>query len=432
MNKQKVNIITLGCSKNLVDSEYLLHKLKNAGFDVYHDSNETDFDYVLINTCGFIGDAKEESIEMILNYAEEKQNGNIKKLIVFGCLSQRYSKELINEIPEADAFFGAYDQNNILKYLNLKPDKTNNRFLTTPQHFAYLKLSEGCDRTCSFCAIPLIKGKYKSRNIDDVIKEATLLAKQNVKELILIAQDLTYYGIDLYKKPVINKIVNELSLIDGIEWIRLHYTYPVNFPESLIDEIASNDKVCKYLDIPVQHISDNILKRMRRNITKKETIKLLEKIKNKIPDISLRTTLMVGFPGESSNDFNELKEFVKDFQFDRLGVFQYSHEEDTYAYLNYKDDIPESIKCARHNEIMKIQEKISFNKNTNRIGNTYKVLVDRKEGDYFIGRTQYDSPEVDNEVIIKANSVKTGEFYNVIITDAEAYDLFGVVKENNF
>jgi ribosomal protein S12 methylthiotransferase len=430
LKQNKINIITLGCSKNLVDSEVLLSQLKGNDMDATHESEKDDANIIVINTCGFIDNAKQESIDTILQYVDEKEAGRIDKLYVTGCLSHRYKDELENEIPQVDAYFGTLELPNLLKTLgaDYKHELIGERLTTTPQHFAYLKISEGCNRPCSFCAIPLMRGKHVSKSIEQIVTEAQNLAKNGTKELMLIAQDSTYYGIDLYGERKLKELLEALSEIEGIEWIRLHYAYPSQFPTEILPVMASKQSICKYLDMPVQHISDNVLKQMRRGITKRKTYEVLNEIKEKVPGISLRTTLLVGHPGETEADFEELKQFVKDFQFDRLGVFTYSHEENTHAH-SFEDDVPDHIKKTRAAEIMAIQEEISLEKNKLKIGTTLKVLFDRKEGEYFIGRTEADSPEVDNEVLVEAKNqyVKIGDFANVLITSAESFDLMGTV-----
>ena len=421
---EKINIITLGCSKNLVDSENLMGQLKINNFDVVHESDE-DADIVIINTCGFIDDAKEESINTILQAVKDKSQGFLKKVYVMGCLSERYKTNLENEISDVDGFFGVSELSEIIEELGgkYKNELIGERSLTTPSHYAYLKISEGCNRNCSFCAIPLIRGKHISKSVETIIKEANILAGKGVKELILIAQDLTYYGLDLYKERKLAFLLEELVKIKSIKWIRLHYTYPSGFPEDVIEVIAKYDKICNYIDIPLQHISDNLLKSMKRNITGQQTKNLINKIRAKIPDSAVRTTLISGYPGETENDFEDLKEFIKEFRFERLGVFTYSHEEDTAAF-ELIDDVPAQTKQDRADEIMMIQQDISREINSNKIGKIFKVVIDNVEGDYYIGRTQFDSPEVDNEVLINFDNLhKIGEFYKVIITSAEDYDL---------
>ncbi len=428
MSKKKINIITLGCSKNLVDSEVLMRQLGND-YIISHDSN-TDADIQVVNTCGFIGDAKEESIETILQLTKAKSNGLTSKVFVTGCLSQRYKEDLKKEIPDVDGFFGVNDLPEILKALDvdLKKELLGERLITTPKHYAYLKISEGCDRNCSFCAIPLIRGKHISKPIEELIAETEFLAKKGVKEIILIAQDLTYYGLDIYNKREIANLVNKLSMVEGIEWIRLHYAYPAGFPLDLIEEMKTNPKVCNYLDIPLQHISNHILKSMRRSHNQEATIKLIEKFRKSMPEASLRTTLIVGYPGETEDDFNELYNFVEKYKFDRLGVFQYSEEEDTAAY-ELEDDVPDQTKQDRSDKLMMLQQQISLENNKNKIGNTYKVLIDRLENGYFVGRTEFDSPEVDNEVLITENRIKLkiGDFYKVKITKADFFDLYATL-----
>jgi len=422
--QEKINIITLGCSKNLVDSENLMGQLKINNFDVVHESDE-DADIVIINTCGFIDDAKEESINTILQAVKDKSQGFLKKVYVMGCLSERYKTNLENEISDVDGFFGVSELSEIIEELGgkYKNELIGERSLTTPSHYAYLKISEGCNRNCSFCAIPLIRGKHISKSVETIIKEANILAGKGVKELILIAQDLTYYGLDLYKERKLAFLLEELVKIKSIKWIRLHYTYPSGFPEDVIEVIAKYDKICNYIDIPLQHISDNLLKSMKRNITGQQTKNLINKIRAKIPDSAVRTTLISGYPGETENDFEDLKEFIKEFRFERLGVFTYSHEEDTAAF-ELIDDVPAQTKQDRADEIMMIQQDISREINSNKIGKIFKVVIDNVEGDYYIGRTQFDSPEVDNEVLINFDNLhKIGEFYKVIITSAEDYDL---------
>ena len=428
----KINIVTLGCSKNLVDSEKLMGQLNaSSGIEVVHDSDDTDAGTVVINTCGFIHDAKEESVETILNFIKAKEAGLIDNVYVMGCLSERYKKDLEKEIREVDRYFGVNDLEEIVRTLGVdyKKELIGERQLTTPKHYAYLKISEGCDRTCSFCSIPLIRGKHKSRPIEELIHEAGILASKGVKELILIAQDLSYYGLDIYKEQKLTFLVNELSKIDGIEWIRLHYTYPANFPVEILALMATNEKVCRYIDIPIQHINDGVLSKMRRASDTKSTIDLLHRFRKEVPGVAIRTTMLVGHPGEGEKEFEELKEFIKDFRFDRLGVFPYSHEEGTYGFQHFKDEIPENIKQQRADELMQIQEGISAELNKTKIGKEFKVLIDREEGGYFIGRTEFDSPEVDNEVLINKDDKELipGNFYPVKITKATEYDLFGEV-----
>jgi ribosomal protein S12 methylthiotransferase len=425
----KVNIVTLGCSKNLVDSEHLLKQFEANGLEVSHDSNEPS-DIVIINTCGFILDAKEESISMIMDYVEAKNRGDIQKLYVMGCLSARYKKDLIKEIPEVNRFFGKFDFDEIIRELGIQKrrDLLFDRKLTTPSHFAYLKISEGCDRKCAFCAIPQFTGKHISVSIEKLIEEAQNLARMGVKELLLIAQELTYYGIDLYGERRLPELINKLSEIEGIEWIRLHYSYPSKFPLELLTVMRENPKVCKYLDIPFQHIADNVLDNMRRNINGKQSRELIRKIREEVPGIALRTTMMVGFPGETEEDFQELLEFIKEMKFDRLGVFPYSHEDDTWAAKKYTDEIPQEIKQERADWLMEIQQSISEELTARKVGQILKVIVDSEEGEYFIGRTEFDSPEVDGEVLIKFNQkINIGEFYKVLITSNNMFDLFGEI-----
>ena len=431
MQKNRIDIITLGCSKNLVDSEKLIRQFKEIGYDVYHDSDNVKGEVVIINTCGFIGDAKEESINMILNFCQAKKARKIKRLYVMGCLSQRYAPELIEEIPEVDGFFGKFDWEKIVAEVGGEYNEAlaNSRELTTPSHYAYLKISEGCNRTCAYCAIPIITGKYKSRPIEDLVDEARGLAQMGVKELQLIAQDLTYYGLDIYKSYQLPTLVEELSKIEGIEWIRLHYAYPAHFPYDLLPVMAQNEKVCKYLDIALQHVSNNMLSRMHRNVTKEQTYELIDRIRREVPGIHLRTTLMVGFPGETEEDFNELMEFVKFARFERMGAFTYSEEEGTYSAENYTDDIPEDVKQNRLDRLMALQAEISADINAAKEGETMKVIVDREEPDYYIGRTQFDSPEVDPEVLISKDKIlQTGQFYTVKINSSSNYELFGSVE----
>ena len=431
LRQDKVNVITLGCSKNLVDSENLITQLKANDYDVIHDSNE-DANVIIINTCGFIDLAKEESINTIVQYAEIKSNGCIDKLYVTGCLSQRYKDDLEKEIPEVDAYFGTLELPGLLAKLNAdyKHDLIGERSLTTPQHFAYMKISEGCNRTCSFCAIPLMRGKHISRTIESLITEAKHFASIGVKELVLIAQELTYYGLDLYKKRALPELLDALCEVEGITWIRLHYAYPSKFPREIFDTMAKQPKVCNYLDIPLQHASDTVLERMKRQTTRQEQKELIEYARTVVPDIAIRTTFLVGFPGETEEEFQDLCDFVEEMKFDRVGVFQYSHEEDTSGYL-FVDDVSPEDKAERANRIMDIQQSISFEHNQKRVGKIMKVLFDRKEGEYFVGRTEYDSPEVDNEVLVDAKDqyIRIGDFANIEITDAEEYDLYGKVVE---
>ena len=428
--KTKINIITLGCSKNLVDSEVLMGQLEANDISVAHQSDEKS-NIIVINTCGFIEDAKQESIDTILQYVEAKKKGIIEKVFVMGCLSERYKNALKKDIPEVDGFFGVTELPEIIDSVGAKHKKEfYNRIITTPSHYAYLKIAEGCDRKCSFCAIPLIRGKHISKPIEKIVSEAENLVAKGIKELILIAQDLTYYGIDIYKKQKLAQLITGLEKIPGLEWIRLHYTYPTSFPDEILDVIAASSKVCNYIDIPLQHITDNILKSMKRGISGDETKKLIDKIRRKIPNIAIRTTMMLGYPGETEKNFNELSDFVQKYKFDRLGVFTYSAEEDTFANT-LNDDVPQLIKQQRADKIMEIQEKISFELNNQKIGKTFKVLFDKEEGDYFVGRTEFDSPEVDNEVLVKKHNseIIPGNFYNVKIVKADYFDLFGQIEK---
>ena len=421
-------MITLGCSKNVYDSEVLMRQLVANKMEVEHESEKKDANIVVINTCGFIDNAKEESINKILAQAERKEAGMIDKLYVTGCLSERYKPDLEKDIPNVDQYFGTTDLPKLLKILgaDYKHELLGERLTTTPKHYAYLKIAEGCDRPCSFCAIPLIRGEHKSTPIEQLVVEAKHLAKNGVKELILIAQDLTYYGLDIYKKRRLADLLTSLVKVEGIEWIRLHYLFPSGFPQDVLDIIRDNDKVCNYIDIPLQHINDDILQSMRRGTSHKKTVTLLKGFRTKVPDIAIRTTLIVGYPGETEEKFQELKRWVRDTKFDRLGVFTYSHEENTSAF-NLVDDVPEKIKKLRLEEIMDLQTHISWELNQEKLGKTYKVLFDRKEGDYFIGRTEFDSPDVDNEVLVKAKDtyVRIGDFANVIIEKVDHFDLYG-------
>ena len=429
MRRNTIDIITLGCSKNLVDSEKLIRQLEANGYKVTHDSPKPQGEIAVINTCGFIGDAKEESINMILEFCEAKEEGKLKKLYVMGCLSERYLKELEVEIPQVDKFYGKFNWNELLADLGkaYQPEIAIERTLTTPRHYAYLKISEGCDRSCAYCAIPIITGKHTSRPMEEIIEEVKLLVSQGVKEFQVIAQELTYYGVDLYKSQKLPELIEKIAQVPGVEWIRLHYAYPTHFPEDLFRVMRENDNVCKYMDIALQHISDNMLSRMRRNVSKAETYALIEKFRKEVPGIHLRTTLMVGFPGETEEDFEELKEFVQKARFDRMGAFAYSEEEGTFAAQNYEDTIPQEVKQARLDELMAIQQGISAELSQAKIGQELKVMIDRKEGEYYIGRTQFDSPEVDPEVLIKAEGKRllSGRFYQVLITDADDFDLYG-------
>ena len=431
MRRNTIDIITLGCSKNLVDSEKLMRQLEANGYKVTHDSPNPQGEIAVINTCGFIGDAKEESINMILEFCEAKEEGRLKKLYVMGCLSERYLKELEVEIPQVDKFYGKFNWNELLADLGkaYHDEIAIERTLTTPKHYAYLKISEGCDRSCAYCAIPIITGKHISRPMEEIIDEVKLLVSQGVKEFQIIAQELTYYGIDLYKSQKLPELIEKIAQVPGVEWIRLHYAYPTHFPEDLFRVMRENDNVCKYMDIALQHISDNMLTRMRRNVSKSETYDLIEKFRREVPGIHLRTTLMVGFPGETEEDFEELKEFVQKARFDRMGAFAYSEEEGTYAAETYEDSIPHKVKQARLDELMALQQEISAELSQAKTGQEFKVIIDRKEGEYYIGRTQFDSPEVDPEVLIKAEGKRlfSGRFYRVRITNADDFDLFGEV-----
>ena len=428
LKKDKVNIITLGCSKNTVDSEVLLSQLKANDVQAFHEREKDDCNIIIVNTCGFIDKAKQESIDTILNYAEAKSNGEIEKLYVTGCLSHRYKDELQQEIPEVDAWFGTMELPAILKRFNAdyKHELLGERMLSTPAHYAYLKISEGCNRTCSFCAIPLMRGQHVSRTIEDLVKEAQYLASVGVKEIMLIAQELTYYGLDIYKKRALSDLLKELDKVEGIEWIRLHYAYPSKFPLDVIETIRDSKHICHYLDMPLQHASNNMLKAMNRQITLEETKELITNIRNIIPDITLRTTMLVGFPGETEEDIDALCAFVEWAKFDRLGVFTYSHEEGTSGYA-LNDDIPAEVKAERAARVMEVQEEISIAKNAAKVGNTQRVLIDRIEGGFFIGRTAADSPEVDNEVLIDASAhyLRVGDFADIHITRAESFDLYG-------
>jgi len=428
--KNKINVITLGCSKNVYDSEVLMGQLVANNMEVEHESEKDDSNIVVINTCGFIDNAKEESINTILEQAERKEAGDIDKLYVTGCLSERYKPDLEREITNVDQYFGTTDLPRLLKVLgaDYKHELLGERLTTTPKHYAYLKIAEGCDRPCSFCAIPLMRGKHKSTSIEKLVIEAKNLAKNGVKELILIAQDLTFYGLDIYKKRRLADLLIELSKVEGIEWIRLHYAFPTGFPQDVLDVIRENDKVCNYIDIPLQHINDEILKSMKRGTSHQKTDDLLKAFRQKVPNMAIRTTLIVGYPGETEERFQELRQWVQDTKFDRLGVFTYSHEENTSAHV-LDDDIPDEVKKARQEEIMDLQTHISWDLNQEKIGKTFKVLFDRKEGDYFIGRTEFDSPDVDNEVLVKATAtyIRMGDFANVLIQKTDHFDLYGVV-----
>ena len=432
MKKPVVDIITLGCSKNLVDSEKLIRQLELNGFSVTHDAENPQGEIAIINTCGFIGDAKEESINMILEMAQRKVKGNLKQLIVMGCLSERYLHELEGELPEVDRFYGKFDWERLITDLGKTyyKESCNSRRITTPSHYAYLKISEGCNRTCSYCAIPIITGAHKSRPIEDILSEVEELVKQGVKEFQVIAQELTYYGLDIYKERKIAELVERIAQTPGVEWIRLHYAYPTQFPMDLLKVMAKYDNVCKYLDIALQHCSDNVLANMHRNITKEQTYTLLETIRKEVPGIHIRTTLMVGYPGETDEDFAELTDFIKWAKFERMGAFAYSEEDGTYASEHYTDDVPEEVKQARLSKLMRVQQNISLAHQENKVGKQFKVIIDRLEGDYYIGRTEYDSPEVDPEVLIRKTDdqeLQIGAFYNVKIDSAEEFDLYAHV-----
>lgn len=432
LKKNKVNVVTLGCSKNIFDSEVLMAQLKANKFDVEHESLNDDAEIVIINTCGFIDSAKQESIDTILRYAQAKKDGDVAKVYVTGCLSERYKDDLEAEIPDVDAFFGTRELPRLLKTLkaDYKHELVGERLLTTPSHYAYFKIAEGCDRPCSFCAIPLMRGKHSSTPMEDLVLHAKSLAAQGVKELMLIAQDLTYYGLDLYKKRNLAELVDRLSDVEGIDWIRLHYAFPAGFPMDVLDVMNSRSNVCNYLDMPLQHGSTKMLQAMRRGITRKKTEDLVAQIRDKVPGIALRTTLIAGYPGETQADFDEMYSFVEKTRFDRLGIFTYSHEDNTHAF-NFKDDVSEKLKRKRADEIMDLQAGISYDLNQVKVGQTFKTLFDRVEGDYFIGRTEFDSPDVDNEVLVKKSGdtyIRLGDFADVQITSADHFDLFGTVK----
>ena len=429
MKKNTIDIITLGCSKNLVDSEHLMRQLEEAGYHVTHDAERPQGEIAVINTCGFIGDAKEESINMILEFAQAKEEGLLKKLYVMGCLSERYLKELAIEIPQVDKFYGKFNWKELLHDLgkNYREELHNERILTTPAHYAYLKISEGCDRKCSYCAIPIITGRHVSRPMEEILQEVRYLVDRGVKEFQIIAQELTYYGVDLYHKRMLPELVERIADIPGVEWIRLHYAYPAHFPTDLFRVMRERPNVCKYMDIALQHISDNMLQKMRRHVTKEQTYQLIENFRKEVPGIHLRTTLMVGHPGETEADFEELKEFVRKVRFDRMGAFAYSEEEGTFAANNYEDNISQEVKQARLDELMAIQQEISSELSAAKIGRQMKVIIDRVEGDYYIGRTEFDSPEVDPEVLIERNGEQLiiGNFYQVEIVNSDDFDLYG-------
>lgn len=429
----RINVYTFGCAKNTFDSELLLGQFKSNKISVVHEAELDPSDVVIVNTCGFVNDAKQESIDSILEFVEAKNQNQIKSLYVIGCLSERYKEYLEMEIPEVDSYFGVFKMEQIVQKLgaSYRKEILGERYLTTPSHYAYLKISDGCNQKCSFCAIPGIKGEHTSVAYEELVNKAKALVNQGVKEIILIAQDTTYYGLDLYNKRRLAELLTDISEIEGLEWLRLQYTFPTHFPMDALDVMASSHKICNYLDIPLQHISDHLLRKMKRGITKEKTIQLLKTIRAKIPNIAIRTTLMVGHPGESNEDFDELCEFVREMKFDRLGIFTYSHEEDTVSY-KYKDDIPEVVKDERASQLMSLQRDISFRKNQKLMGSEIRVLIDKMEGDYFVGRTEFDSPEVDNEVLIDSReSLEIGNFYTVRVTSATDYDLIATVKQLN-
>lgn len=432
MDKKRIDVISLGCSKNLVDSERLLKQLELSGFQAFHNSDNVDGDIVIINTCGFIGDAKEESINTILTYAEAKNEGRIKELYVMGCLSERYRDDLLAEIPEIDRIYGKFDWVNIVSDIIKRNPAIMpyDRVITTPSHYTYLKIAEGCNRFCAFCAIPLITGRYKSRPIEEILEEVRMLVGKGVKEFNVIAQDLSSYGLDIYKRLALPELIDRMAETDGVKWIRLHYAYPSEFPYEILDVMARHSNVCNYLDIALQHINNDVLKNMRRHITKEETLALIRTIREKVPGIHIRTTLMVGFPGETEDAFNELKEFVREAKFERMGAFAYCEEDDTYAAKNFSDSIPQEVKESRLEEIMTIQEDVALESNQSKIGKTMTVVIDREEPDYFVGRTEFDSPEVDPEVLIdKDDRLTVGNFYDVEITDALPFELMAKLKD---
>lgn len=431
MRKNTIDIITLGCSKNLVDSEKLMKQLELNGYRVTHDSENPQGEIAVINTCGFIGDAKEESVNMILEFCQAKEEGRLKKLYVMGCLSERYLKDLQVEIPQVDKFYGKFNWNELLADLGktFHSEYAIERHLTTPKHYAYLKISEGCDRKCAYCAIPIITGKHVSRPMDEILDEVRLLVAQGVKEFQVIAQELTYYGIDLYKKQMLPQLIEQMAEIPGVKWIRLHYAYPAHFPQDLFRVMREHSNVCKYMDIALQHISDNMLQRMRRHVTKEETYALIEQFRHEVPGIHLRTTLMVGFPGETEQDFEELKEFVRHVRFERMGAFAYSEEEGTYSARHYKDDVAEEVKQRRLDELMAIQQEISNEQCHAKIGKEFQIIIDRREGEYYVGRTEFDSPEVDPEVLVKDEGkiLHIGSFHRVKVYDADDFDLYAEI-----
>ena len=431
MRRGSVDIITLGCSKNLVDSEKLIAQFRANGIKVRHDPDKVSAETVIINTCGFIGDAQEESINMILECCELKKAGKVGRVFVMGCLSQKFHKELMDEIPEVDGWYGKFDWNGIIKEMGQvwHGEIENDRVITTPPHYAYLKIAEGCNRGCAYCAIPLMTGKYRSRSQEDILDETRRLVAKGVKEIQLIAQDLTYYGTDIAHKPTLAELVQRISDISGVEWLRLHYGYPNNFPMDLLPVMRERDNVCKYMDIALQHISDPVLKRMRRNITSRETRDFLARIREEVPGIHLRTTLMVGFPGETDDDYAQLLDFVREQRFERMGAFAYCEVDGTYSALHYKDDVPDEVKQARLSRLMRVQQDISADISALKVGKTFKTMIDRLEGEYYVGRTEYDSPEVDPEVLVKADvELPVGEFRNVTITEADAFDLYGEIR----
>ncbi len=431
MKRNTVDIITLGCSKNLVDSEKLMRQLQANGYEVTHDSASPEGEIAVINTCGFIGDAKEESINTILEFCQAKEEGRLKKVYVMGCLSERYMKELGEEIPQVDKYYGKFDWAHLLEDLgkSYHPECGLERCLTTPDHYAYLKISEGCDRRCAYCAIPIITGKHVSRPMEEILDEVRMLVAQGVKEFQVIAQELTYYGVDLYKKQALPELIEKMAEIPGVEWIRLHYAYPTNFPMDLFRVMREHSNVCRYMDIALQHVSDNMLKRMHRHVSKEDTYNLIKRFREEVPGIHLRTTFMVGFPGETEQDFEELKEFVRWAKFDRMGAFAYSEEEGTYSADHYEDDVPEELKQSRLDELMAIQQRIAAELNEQKVGQTMRVVIDRLEGDYYVGRTEFDSPEVDPEVLIscQGDGLGIGCFYDVQITAAEEFDLYAKI-----
>ena len=433
MKKNCVDVITMGCSKNLVDSEQLMRQLKECGYEVTHDSGTPCGEIAVINTCGFIGDAKQESINMILEFCERKEKGDLNRLYVMGCLSQRYLTELSEEITQVDKFYGKFNWNELLADLKqeYRPEIANERVLSTPSHYAYLKISEGCNRNCAYCAIPIITGAHVSRPMEEILDEVRYLVSKGVKEFQIFAQELTYYGIDIYKRQAIAELVEKISCIEGVEWIRLHYGYPLHFPEELLRVMRERDNVCKYLDIALQHVSTKVLKKMHRHVTKEDTYALIEKMRREVPGICIRTTMMVGFPGETEKEFDELVEFVKWAKFDRLGAFAYSEEDGTFAAENYRDSVSKKKKQERLDTLMAVQQRIATRLNEEKVGKVFRTIIDRVEGDYYIGRTEFDSPDVDTEVLVHTGEgeMKIGEFYDVLITDATEFDLMGTMKK---